>query len=185
MVPGQYTVKLTVNGRSYSRPLTVKMDPRVKTPAAGLAQQFALSTQLADAIHRDFVALTAVRALRAQLKTLKDRAPEGAVADAVAALDAKAAAIEGAGGGGLGGGGGGRGGAGDQSLTRLNGELAGLMGTTDGADATPTTQATTGAAELERALSGLLGRWNDLRTRDVATLNTQLRQANLQPITMP
>jgi hypothetical protein len=33
--PGQYTVKLTVNGKTLSQPLTVKQDPRVKTPALG------------------------------------------------------------------------------------------------------------------------------------------------------
>jgi hypothetical protein len=32
--PGTYTVKLTVDGKSYSQPITVKQDPRVKTPAA-------------------------------------------------------------------------------------------------------------------------------------------------------
>ena len=32
--PGTYTVKLTVNGKSYTQPITVKQDPRVKTPAA-------------------------------------------------------------------------------------------------------------------------------------------------------
>src|SRR5437879_12753871 len=42
---GAYTVKLTVDGRSYTQPLTVKMDPRVKTPPLGLAQQFILSKQ--------------------------------------------------------------------------------------------------------------------------------------------
>ena len=31
--PGTYTVKLTVNGKSYTQPITVKQDPRVKTPA--------------------------------------------------------------------------------------------------------------------------------------------------------
>ena len=30
VLPGNYTVKLTVNGKSYTQPLTVKMDPRVK-----------------------------------------------------------------------------------------------------------------------------------------------------------
>ena len=35
--PRGYTVKLTVNGKSYTQPLTVKMDPRVKTSPAGLA----------------------------------------------------------------------------------------------------------------------------------------------------
>ncbi len=31
--PGTYTVKLTVDGKSYTQPITVKQDPRVKTPA--------------------------------------------------------------------------------------------------------------------------------------------------------
>ena len=48
--PGQYTVKLTVDGKSYTQPLTLKMDPRVTTPALGLAQQFTLSKQLYDGI---------------------------------------------------------------------------------------------------------------------------------------
>ena len=33
---GAYTVKLTVDGKSYTQPLTVKMDPRVKATAEGL-----------------------------------------------------------------------------------------------------------------------------------------------------
>ena len=31
--PGTYTVRLTVNGKTYSQPIAVKQDPRVKTPA--------------------------------------------------------------------------------------------------------------------------------------------------------
>src|SRR5262249_7368009 len=46
VMPGQYTVVLTVNGKSYSQPLTIKIDPRVKTPAAGLQQQFKLSSDV-------------------------------------------------------------------------------------------------------------------------------------------
>src|SRR5204863_14216 len=49
-LPGQYTVRLTAAGRSLTRPLTVRMDPRVKTPEAGLRQQFALSQRLARRI---------------------------------------------------------------------------------------------------------------------------------------
>ena len=36
--PGLYTVKLTVDGRTLKQPLTLRMDPRVKTPATALAQ---------------------------------------------------------------------------------------------------------------------------------------------------
>ena len=32
--PGAYTVRLTVDGKQYTQPLTLRLDPRVKTPAA-------------------------------------------------------------------------------------------------------------------------------------------------------
>ncbi|HEY0776466.1 MAG TPA: hypothetical protein VGD56_00745, partial [Gemmatirosa sp.] len=35
--PGAYTVRLTVDGRRYTQPLTLRLDPRVTTPAADLA----------------------------------------------------------------------------------------------------------------------------------------------------
>ncbi|CAN5874709.1 hypothetical protein BH18ACI5_BH18ACI5_26010 [soil metagenome] len=47
---GTYTVRLTVDGKSYTRPLRVRMDPRVKTSALALQQQFRVSKQLSDAI---------------------------------------------------------------------------------------------------------------------------------------
>jgi photosystem II stability/assembly factor-like uncharacterized protein len=65
VLPGQYTVRLTANGETLSQPLTVKMDPRVKTPAAELARQHQLSMKLYALIQEDFDALTAVRAFRA------------------------------------------------------------------------------------------------------------------------
>jgi hypothetical protein len=55
-LPGTYTLRLTANGRTVTQPLVVRMDPRVKTPAAGLSRQFALSSQLAAAIERAAVA---------------------------------------------------------------------------------------------------------------------------------
>jgi hypothetical protein len=46
VMPGQFTVRMTVDGHTYTQPLTVKMDPRVSTPAAALQQQFELSMGL-------------------------------------------------------------------------------------------------------------------------------------------
>ncbi|MEO7051574.1 MAG: hypothetical protein ABI128_07900 [Rhodanobacter sp.] len=56
-VPGQYTVKLKVGGKTYTQPLTLRMDPRVDTPIAGLARQFDLATQLVGDLNRTFDAL--------------------------------------------------------------------------------------------------------------------------------
>lgn len=43
VMPGNYTVKLTVNGQSQTQPLTLKMDPRVKTTPVQLQQIHDLS----------------------------------------------------------------------------------------------------------------------------------------------
>src|SRR5438477_10094710 len=46
VVPGHYTVTLTVDGKTFIEPLTVVMDPRVKASAADLQEQFELSWRL-------------------------------------------------------------------------------------------------------------------------------------------
>jgi hypothetical protein len=49
-LPGRYTVRLTVDGRTYSRDLIVKMDPRVTSTPADLAAQSRLAHAIAAAI---------------------------------------------------------------------------------------------------------------------------------------
>jgi photosystem II stability/assembly factor-like uncharacterized protein len=71
-LPGRYTVRLRAAGRSLTQPLTIRMDPRVKTPAAGLARQFALATRLSAAMKRDYDAVQALRAMRARMTMLPD-----------------------------------------------------------------------------------------------------------------
>jgi hypothetical protein len=43
VMPGNYTVKLQVNGDTLSQPLIIKMDPRIKTSMADLQKQHDLS----------------------------------------------------------------------------------------------------------------------------------------------
>lgn len=182
--PGQYSVKLTAGGKSYTQPLTVKMDPRAKTPPAGVAQQYALATRITKAMGQSFKAVEEVKALRAQLKKLQqgtgEAVPPQAIADAIAALDKKAAALEG-------------GGAEEEfaalmpgtrepTLTRLNGEFGQLLGIVDGADAAPTTQAVAVTGEKEQSLEKLLARWSELKGKDAAALSKQLAAAHLPEI---
>ena len=49
VMPGVYTARLTVDGAVQSQSFAVRMDPRVKTPAAALKQQHDLSVALYDA----------------------------------------------------------------------------------------------------------------------------------------
>ena len=46
VAPGDYTVTLTIDGKTFSQPLTVAMDPRVKASTADLQEQFDLSWRL-------------------------------------------------------------------------------------------------------------------------------------------
>jgi photosystem II stability/assembly factor-like uncharacterized protein len=50
VVPGAYSIRLVTAGVTRTQPLVVRMDPRVKTPREGLAQQFSLSMRVYDAI---------------------------------------------------------------------------------------------------------------------------------------
>ncbi len=61
-LPGTYSVRLTVDGQTKTAPLVVRMDPRVKTPEAGLRQQYTLSRGLDGAIRRAATALQQARA---------------------------------------------------------------------------------------------------------------------------
>lgn len=170
--PGQYTVKLTANGRSYTQPLAVKMDPRVKTTPLGLSRQFTLSMQLYEALAQDHEALQQVRDVRAGLKSRRESAGSGAAADSIVALDQKLAALEGTPGGLFGGGAP----ATDQpTLARLNGELAAVYGILQGADVMPTSQAAAAAGELQRTLATLLARWREMRVKDVAAIGDMRR----------
>ncbi len=94
VVPGAYTVRLTVNGQTFARPLTVRMDPRVKASAATLARQFALSKGVYDDINRTRGVLDELRALRANLREIRGRS-SGEVGAAVDSIDRAAAALEG------------------------------------------------------------------------------------------
>jgi hypothetical protein len=175
VAPGQYTVRLTVAGRATTQPLTVRLDPRVKTPPDALAQQDALSLQLYDALLRDDDALQRVRSVRTALRE-RSAGATGELAAAIRTLDGTAATLEGTGGG-FGGGAGG-----PDTFVRLNGHLASLLETLQDADVAPTSQAVAAVAERQRALDGLLARWREIVTTDLPALNERLRAAGLPAI---
>ena len=188
VLPGTYQVKLTAGGQSFTQPLEVRMDPRVRTPADGLAQQLKLANGIVAAMGRDAAALRQVKELRGRVAALPASARKGALGREVAAFVAKAAAIAGS--------------EGDEegaapappapparrrgapaaSLEQLNDDLGRLLVLLNGADEAPTTQQQAGFAELERRLDGALARWDELRGRDLERLNDRLRRAGVAPV---
>ena len=67
VLPGRYTLKLTVGGQSFTQPLTISLDPRSRGSLVGLSQKFALAVEAyhdQDALHR---AVNDIRAVKAQI----------------------------------------------------------------------------------------------------------------------
>ncbi len=173
VVSGIYTLKLTVNGKTYTQLLNVRMDPRVVTPAAGLQQQFDLSWQAYQGINQSYAALSEIKQLREQIKALK---ATGAVAEALAAFEKKLGEVDG---------GGVRPTPGvtpPPSLNRFNGAFTSLLDLLQEADATPTTQATNAVREAQAQLTQLLARWQTVKN-ELPALNQLLVNAKLTPLT--
>ena len=93
-LPGNYTVQLTAHGKNSTQPLTVKMDPRVKTPQEALMQQFEMATKLSAREGEVSMALRQIAELRKQIDARKKEASEKAdVAKALEELSQKLEAM--------------------------------------------------------------------------------------------
>jgi photosystem II stability/assembly factor-like uncharacterized protein len=171
-MPGKYTVVLTVNGKSYSQPLNVQMDPRVKTPPAGVQEQFKLSNDLYTQLLALSPAVEQAGDLRKQLKDLQSKT-NGDTLTAVKALDQKVQMLMG--------GGGRRPGPGAEAPTLggLRTRYLTLFGILQEADVTPSTQASAAVTELQKQLPPLMQRWSAVKAQDLPALNKQLKDANL------
>ncbi len=176
--PGSYQVKLTVAGRSYTAPIEVKMDPRVKVAPLALTQQLVLEKQIVEAMNQNFAAVQQIRNLRDQLKTILSQTKPGtadaAIAEAAGTLDKKAAgliAVE------------------EQyppvgvvSVASVNGALGSLLGSVESADAAPTGQANETFITYKRLLDQQLAKWSELQAKDIPALNELLRQGQVPAI---
>ena len=173
--PGRYTVELTVGGRDYRQPLTVKADPRVKVSAAALQRQFELARKVEA---QQLQVSTALGRAQKLLDALDARmAAAGTLRGPLAAALATASNISGT-----------RPHADrvpfpavpplrSDSLRAIAYDLQGLESAVDGADASPSPDARTSYSKLSRMLTATLAQWQRFERTDVPKLNERLRAA--------
>jgi photosystem II stability/assembly factor-like uncharacterized protein len=175
VVPGQYSVVLSVNGKSYKQSLTVQMDPRVKTSARDLAEQFKLSKQLYDQWRAFTAATDQIKAMRTQLADRRSRATAEALKTHIDALSQKLEALAGA----------------DNprpdpasklSLQSNVAKLRTLFTIIQDVDVGPTPQATNAVTEQLTDAQMLGTRWQAILSQDIPALNQELRAAGLATI---
>ena len=180
-LPGSYTAKLTADGKSYTQPLTVNMDPRIQTPLDDLRKQFEMEIGAVEGMNESYEALEQVKSVRAQIKELVPRASDKEkLAKELAALDKQCAELEGAT----------RSsfygvppkGKQPENLSTLNQHFAALLAIADSADVAPTTQATAAYKEVDESSNVLRKRWSALREREILDMNDKLKALGLPAI---
>jgi hypothetical protein len=147
VLPGRYILRLTANGRTYAQPITVRMDPRVKTPAAGIRAMHELSMRVTDGLAQGYDAIVEARAALARLRELPQR---------LTALEKRLSDV-------LGSGGGFGAAAGAMSLTRAHGALVTLYDVLEDADVTPTAQTRQQVDEYTAAMKRLVTQWQTVK----------------------
>lgn len=182
-VPGQYQVRLTVGGQSYTRSLTLRIDPRAQVSLADLRAQFDLAAQIETRIGQAAKAMSEARGLEQQLvdreKRLAEAGNETTILASVKAFGIEVAAL-----------------AGSTSpsavprsskgdgLNEIRGQLSRIAASVGSADSAPTETALTFFAGISQALDGALATWTRLTTVELPALNEQLSGAGLAPLTV-
>jgi hypothetical protein len=179
-LPGRYVVKLTVNGKSQEQPLTLRMDPRIKTPAAELRAQFEMETRAVRGMNESFKSLAQVRSVSEQLAERSSQTGNSPLSATLSVVQKKVAELEGTAESSFFGvpASGKR----PENFSTLNQHLGNLLAVADSADSAPTSQAQSAYQEEVEALRNLETQWTAIRNQDIPQLNSELVKAGKTPI---
>ena len=180
MPPGQYTVRLNVDGESHEQPLTVIKDPHSAGSEADIAQQIAFLKDVRADVVAAGEAVHRVEALRVQLQTMARFAEDETLSGAISDLEGKLEELQGTlvdlrqtG----------QGQDAVRFAARLLSKLGYLTNALSVADFPPTDQEMEVKGILHEQLEAHLSAVETLIAEDVAALNEMLRTRGLLLIT--
>jgi photosystem II stability/assembly factor-like uncharacterized protein len=175
-LPGNYQVRLTVLDKSYTAPLEIKADERLKTTPDDLAKQFDLLLKIRDKVTETDDAIIQIRNLRDQINAinvrLKNDPRAKVIADAGKALDTKMTVVE-------------------EALiqtkaksgqdvlnfpVRLNNDLVALSGVVGSATSAPTKQSYEVFEMVSKSVDEQLKNWTGIVSTDVAAYNNLVKE---------
>ncbi len=146
VLPGNYTLKLTANGKTTTQKLTVKIDPRVTTSPAGLQQQFTLSMQAYEGIKQTAAIIEEAQKLLEKAKAANNKELETQLNQFLNGKGGNAPVP-----------------VAEFSLNRLNAAFSSMLELLQDADVAPSSQAATTAKDLQTALINSLKMWNEIK----------------------
>ena len=175
--PGDYTLRLSVNGTVTDRPLHVAMDPRTQATTPELAQQFTLADSVYSQTRASRKAMAELAGVESQLKTLdaKRASNPAAVNQAVHEALEKLQAI--------------RGGEAEEQeqeqepgLAEANTGLGVSLRMIESGDRTAPSQALVISGQMGKAARAKVEAWQRFKTTDLAAVNAALARAHQQPL---
>ncbi len=184
IVPGNYSVKLTADGKSATQSFTVVLDPRFHTSQQNLNRQLALALQIRDKLSETNQAVIDIREAKKQLADYislwKDLPAAKKVVDNAQDLTKRLSAVE------------------EQLYQvknqaqedplnypiRLNNRIAALLGVVEGTDTAPTRQSEEVNEELTTEVNVQLRSAHKLLTDDIAAFNKMVKDANIPAVTI-
>jgi len=173
VVPGEYSLVLTVNGQAYRQSLTVTLDPRVHASQADLVQQLqteeSISAQMAASYDSDGQVNALLTGIDDRKKKVGTDAAKKDAADALKALNEQATEVE-------------SGKPTDFGIGPLNRELARLATMVESSDARPATSLQEGVEMACQNLSKRLTQWREANEKNIGPVNDILRKYGLDPL---
>ena len=183
-LPGDYTVRLTANGKSQTASLKLALDPRVKD-GSGLPAQFALSLQTREQITALHRAVNEIRAVKGEVAALHRRFGENArmkaAFDAADELDKKINPVE-------------------EELIQvnmkgsegnlafpnmLNEEFDSFSHTIEAADTAPTQPLIEVSQNLGQRLEAQLKNWAQIKADELPKINALVRESEVPALFIP
>ncbi|MCU1287152.1 MAG: hypothetical protein JWO13_3502 [Acidobacteriales bacterium] len=184
VIPGEYTVRLTANGKPYTTSLIVNMDPRVKVSGEELQLQLSTSQKITAAQAEVNRASAQANAMTRQIRDLQTKSkPDAATGAALNKFNQRVTEV-----------------AGktpetnpsgavevvdtdSTSLRHLATALGQIGAAVQSAAAAPTPDQLRAFEENSKVMQSTLAQWQQVVTRELPQLNAQLKQANLAEIT--
>jgi photosystem II stability/assembly factor-like uncharacterized protein len=182
VLPGKYQVRLTVQGKTYTAPLEIEPDPRLKVSQQDLEKQLDLLIKIRDRVTQTHDTINQIRDIRNQINALNKRLegqPQAkAVADAGKQLDKKMTEVE-------------------EVLIqtkaksgqdvlnypiRLNNYLVALAGVVGSADSAPTQASYDVFDMLSKQLDEQLAKWKQIIVTDLPAYNELVKNQQVPAI---
>jgi hypothetical protein len=172
--PGSYQVRLNVEGKSFTVPLELKMDPRVNVSLADMQKEFDLELKIREVLSDLHDTVREIRDTRAQIRSMRIRLEEErykSINDSASTLDKKMTPIE-------------------EQLLQTNAkssestlnfpvlidEQLHTLAFSVEFDGAPTQQQYAAFELLREQTTPLIAKWKEIKSKDVMALNEMMKK---------